>query len=152
MFSKLNNLKLRANSVIMCAMADAQTTQPVKPQSKAAVRAKKIVGVATTCAVAASLCAVTAFANADTQLSGSSLTFFQNALNVLKTVLILIGAGVGIWGIVNLLEGYGNDNPGAKSQGMKQLMAGIGVALVGVFAPDALGNLMGGTGGTTTTS
>jgi len=27
---------------------------------------------------------------------------------------------------------------------MKQLMAGIGVALVGVFAPDALGNLMGG--------
>ncbi|SHH54574.1 Maff2 family protein [Butyrivibrio fibrisolvens DSM 3071] len=29
-----------------------------------------------------------------------------------------------VWGVVNLLEGYGNDNPGAKSQGMKQLMAG----------------------------
>ncbi len=147
MFSKLNNLKLRANSVIMCAMVDAQTTQPVKPQSKAAVRAKKIVGVATTCAVAASLCAVTAFA-AGTTLDNNSLKFFQDALNVLKTVLILIGAGVGIWGIVNLLEGYGNDNPGAKSQGMKQLMAGIGVALVGVFAPDALSSLMGGSAGT----
>ena len=24
---------------------------------------------------------------------------------------------------INLLEGYGNDNPGAKSQGMKQFMA-----------------------------
>ncbi|MBQ5521477.1 MAG: hypothetical protein IIT86_01490, partial [Oscillospiraceae bacterium] len=24
--------------------------------------------------------------------------------------------GVGVWGIVNLLEGYGNDNPGAKAQ------------------------------------
>ncbi|WP_317676269.1 Maff2 family mobile element protein [Blautia luti] len=24
---------------------------------------------------------------------------------------------------MNLLEGYGNDNPGAKSQGMKQFMA-----------------------------
>ena len=38
---------------------------------------------------------------------------------------------LGVWGVVNLLEGYGNDNPGAKSQGMKQLMAGGGVALIG---------------------
>ena len=32
---------------------------------------------------------------------------------------------------LNLLEGYGNDNPGAKSQGIKQLMAGGGVVLIG---------------------
>lgn len=138
-FNKLNELKTRANCAIMCAMADAQTVQPAKPQSKAAIRAKKVISVAVTCAVAASLCAVTAFA--DTKLDGESLTFFTDALGILKTVLILIGAGVGIWGIVNLLEGYGNDNPGAKSQGMKQLMAGAGVALVGVFAPDALEGL-----------
>lgn len=143
--NKLNELKTRANCAIMCAMADAQTAQPAKPQSKAAVRAKKIVSVAVTCAVATSLCAVTAFA-ADTQLSGDSLTFFTDALGILKTVLILIGAGLGIWGIINLLEGYGNDNPGAKSQGMKQLMAGAGVAIVGVFAPDALKTLFGGSG------
>ena len=37
--------------------------------------------------------------------------------------LIALGAGLGIWGVINLLEGYGNDNPGAKSQGMKQFMA-----------------------------
>ena len=29
------------------------------------------------------------------------------------------------------MEGYGNDNPGAKSQGIKQLMAGGGVVLIG---------------------
>ena len=29
------------------------------------------------------------------------------------------------------MEGYGGDNPSAKSQGMKQLMAGGGVALIG---------------------
>ena len=29
------------------------------------------------------------------------------------------------------LQGYGNDNPGAKSQGIKQLMAGGGVILIG---------------------
>ena len=30
------------------------------------------------------------------------------------------------------LQGYGSDNPGAKSQGMKQLMAGGGTALIGI--------------------
>ena len=28
-----------------------------------------------------------------------------------------------VWGGINLLEGYGSDNPGAKSQGVKQLVA-----------------------------
>ena len=39
--------------------------------------------------------------------------------------------GLAVWGVVNLMEGYGNDNPGAKSQGIKQLMAGGGVVLIG---------------------
>ena len=33
----------------------------------------------------------------------------------LKTVVTAIGAGVGVWGVINLLEGYGNDNPGANA-------------------------------------
>ena len=45
--------------------------------------------------------------------------------------------------IVNLLEGYGNDNPGSKSQGMKQLMAGGGVALVGITLIPLLSGLFG---------
>ena len=32
---------------------------------------------------------------------------------------------------INLLEGYGNDNPGSKSQGIKQLMAGGGIIVLG---------------------
>jgi hypothetical protein len=59
------------------------------------------------------------------------MAFFQSAVGVLQTLVIALGAGLGIWGVVNLMEGYGNDNPGAKSQGMKQLMAGGGVALIG---------------------
>ena len=54
----------------------------------------------------------------------------DRAITVLQTLVIALGAGLGIWGVINLLEGYGNDNPGAKSQGMKQLMAGAGVAVV----------------------
>ena len=59
------------------------------------------------------------------------MAFFNSAVGVLQTLVIALGAGLGIWGVINLLEGYGNDNPGAKSQGMKQLMAGGGVALIG---------------------
>ena len=51
------------------------------------------------------------------------MEFFNSAITVLQTLVVALGAGLGIWGAINLLEGYGNDNPGAKSQGMKQLMA-----------------------------
>ena len=37
----------------------------------------------------------------------------------------------------------GNDNPGAKSQGMKQLMAGGGVALIGGTLVPLLAGLFG---------
>ena len=58
------------------------------------------------------------------------MAFFASAVSTLQSVVLAIGAGVGVWGIINLLEGYGNDNPGAKSQGIKQLMAGGGVILI----------------------
>ena len=59
------------------------------------------------------------------------MQFFTEAVNVLQTLVIALGAGLAVWGVVNILEGYGNDNPGAKSQGIKQLMAGGGVVLIG---------------------
>ena len=69
------------------------------------------------------------------------MEFFNEAINVLQTLVIAIGAGLGVWGVINLLEGYGNDNPGAKSQGMKQLMAGAGVAVVGLILVPLLSGL-----------
>lgn len=59
------------------------------------------------------------------------MAFFSSAVGVLQTLVIALGAGLAIWGGINLMEGYGNDNPGAKSQGIKQLMAGGGVILIG---------------------
>ena len=38
------------------------------------------------------------------------MEFFSSAVTVLQTLVVAIGAGLGVWGIVNLLEGYGNDN------------------------------------------
>ena len=71
------------------------------------------------------------------------MAFFNSAITVLQTLVIALGAGLGIWGAINLLEGYGNDNPGAKSQGMKQLMAGGGVALIGTTLVPLLSGLFG---------
>ena len=75
------------------------------------------------------------------------MEFFQSAVGVLQTLVIALGAGLGVWGVVNLLEGYGNDNPGAKSQGIKQLMAGGGVALIGTILVPLLSSLFGSQGG-----
>ena len=71
------------------------------------------------------------------------MQFFASAINTLQTLVIALGAGLGVWGVVNLLEGYGSDNPGAKSQGMKQLMAGGGVALIGITLVPLLTGLFG---------
>ena len=71
------------------------------------------------------------------------MAFFEQAITVLQTLVIALGAGLGIWGVINLLEGYGNDNPGAKSQGIKQLMAGGGIALVGATLIPLLSGLFG---------
>ena len=61
----------------------------------------------------------------------------------LATVVTAIGAGVGVWGVINLMEGYGGDNPASKSQGVKQLMAGGGVILLGLKVVPLLSGLLG---------
>jgi hypothetical protein len=71
------------------------------------------------------------------------MAFFGEAINTLKILVIALGAGLAVWGVINLLEGYGNDNPGAKSQGMKQLMAGGGVVMIGMTLVPMLSNLFG---------
>ena len=50
--------------------------------------------------------------------------------------------GVGVWGVINLMEGYGSDNPASKSQGVKQLMAGGGIMLLGLKVVPMLSTLI----------
>ena len=60
------------------------------------------------------------------------MEFFSSAVSALSTMVTAIGGVVGIWGVINLMEGYGGDNPASKSQGAKQLAAGGGIMLLGV--------------------
>ena len=69
------------------------------------------------------------------------MDFINESITVLRTLVIALGGGLAVWGVINLLEGYGNDNPGAKSQGIKQLMSGGGIALVGVLLIPMLSTL-----------
>ena len=47
--------------------------------------------------------------------STTFMEFFTAAIDTLKVLVIALGAGLGVWGVINLLEGYGNDNPGANA-------------------------------------
>ena len=69
------------------------------------------------------------------------MEFFTTAVNGLKIVVTAIGAGIGVWGVINLLEGYGQDNPASKSQGIKQLMSGGGIIIIAQTVIPQLTNL-----------
>ena len=43
------------------------------------------------------------------------MEFFSSAVSSLSTVVVAIGAVVGVWGIINLMEGYGGDNPASNA-------------------------------------
>ena len=37
------------------------------------------------------------------------MAFINQAVTVLQTLVIALGAGLAVWGVINLMEGYGND-------------------------------------------
>ena len=107
------------NNMNIDAAETAQTTNITasapkhKWLSKFSGKAKKATLYATVFAAMAAMNTTQAFAATGVVDTSS---FITTSCTVLKSVICLIGGGVGVWGIVNLLEGYGNDNPGAKSQ------------------------------------
>ena len=53
------------------------------------------------------------------------MEFFNSAVTTLQTIVVGLGGALCVWGGINLLEGYGQDNPASKSQGVKQFMANL---------------------------
>ena len=37
------------------------------------------------------------------------MEFFNQAIDILKILVMALGAGLAVWGVINLLEGYGSD-------------------------------------------
>ena len=43
------------------------------------------------------------------------MEFINQAVTVLQTLVVALGSGLAGGGVVHLMEGYGNDNPGANA-------------------------------------
>ena len=43
------------------------------------------------------------------------MQFFSSAIDTSQTLVVALGAGLGVWGVVNLLEGYGSGTPGSNA-------------------------------------
>ena len=39
------------------------------------------------------------------------MEFFTSAISTLQALVVTLGAGLAVWGVINLLEGHGSDNP-----------------------------------------
>ena len=74
--------------------------------AKVSRSAKKMILSATTFCCMLSMCMTQAFAEGDAAATGAvdTSSFITTACTVLKSVICLIGAGVGVWGVVNLIE------------------------------------------------
>ena len=46
---------------------------------------------------------------------GEYMEFFNSADGTLQTLVVALGAALCVWGGINLLEGYGNDNRATRS-------------------------------------
>ena len=56
--------------------------------------------------------------------------FFATGIDTISKVVVAIGIGLGILGGINYFDGYSNDNPGAKAQGIKQFVSGAGIVIL----------------------
>ena len=43
------------------------------------------------------------------------MEFFNSAVDTLQTIVVGLGGALCVWGGINLLEGYGQDNPGINA-------------------------------------
>ena len=105
-----------------------KNSKMIKTITKNSRSIKKLTVVAITAMCVMTMATISVFAAPSGAVDPTN--FIKNAMTVLKSVICLIGGGLGIWGVVNLIEGYGSDNPGSKSQGIKQFVAGLGLIIL----------------------
>ena len=70
------------------------------------------------------------------------MQFFTTGTDIMQTLIILIGAGLCTWGVVNLIKGYIHNKDFYKSKGMKQFVAGVIIVLVARLLIPQLTNMV----------
>lgn len=98
--------------------------------------AKKLTVIAVSVLCTAVMFTVPAFA------AVNPADFIKTTGTVLKALIIMVGAGFGVFGVVNLLDAYGNDNAASKSAGIKQVMAGAAMIAAATLLVPVLTGMM----------
>ena len=57
------------------------------------------------------------FGRENSRRNGGYMQFFSTAVTTLQTLVIALGAGLAVWGVVNLLEGYGSGQRSGQKPG-----------------------------------
>jgi len=68
--------------------------------------------------------------------------YTEKEISTLQTLVLALGAGLAVYGTLRLLEGYKNDCPDMKSQGMKQLLGGADIAELSFHIPSILASTL----------
>ncbi len=69
------------------------------------------------------------------------MEFYRNAIDTLGTMICALGGGLAIWGLVNVGQGHGDQDPASRNIGIKQLIGGGAVILVGLTLVPQLSNV-----------
>lgn len=64
-------------------------------------------------------------------MQAKAMGILGTLVDYLSLGVMAVGVILGIFGAIHYFEGHGNDNPGAKSQGGKQVGAGVAIAAIG---------------------
>ncbi len=63
------------------------------------------------------------------------MTSSNNEMDVLRTLVVALGAGLAIWGAKHMLEGYDGDSISLISQGRNLVIAGEKLVAFGITIP-----------------
>ncbi len=69
------------------------------------------------------------------------MTSSNNEMDVLRTLVVALGAGLGIWGAKHMLEGYDEDSISLISHGRNLVIAGEKLVALGDTLPHQLSEM-----------
>lgn len=70
------------------------------------------------------------------------MEFFQKGIELMEMIVTAIGAGLTVWGLINLFQSRIGDNPNAQSTGINFFIVGVGVMAVGALLIPELAKLI----------
>jgi glucokinase len=83
--------------------------------------------------IAAAVSAVVLSATVYADTKADVLTFIENSQTVITAVIAITGAGIVFLGVVHLIESQQSQDPVARSGGIKQLAAGLGIIIIALI-------------------